>query len=362
MMLPTANPIIYGVSLPVSSIRAEMRTIKDVAEAARASTATVDRVLNNRPGVRDATRRRVLEAAAVMGYAHVSAHMAGLDVLLPTRPAIFMAQLAALLQKAGAELTTATGEAMGLRIHQIDYDQPDQVARFLRRIRLETSGIGIVMLDHLLIREALKEAIDHDVPVVTLLTDISSLPHQGFIGIDNRQAGRLAGYLIGRLAHREGGGDVAVFTGSPGYRGHEEREMGFRHIMRTEFPALRVLPTLETCEDPETAHRVMADVLRTHPELRAVYAVGAGSEGIAQALDEHEGVSRPVFVAHELSAATRPFVVSGIIDAVIDENPPALADRAVRRLIGAARHQMLGVCPAQDVRLITRENIPADTY
>ena len=336
-------------------------TIKDVARAAKVSTATVDRVLNDRPGVRDATRRRVLEAAATMGYAHVSAHMAGLDFLLPTRPAVFMEQMATLLRKAGAESAALNdGGAAGIRIHHIDYNKPEQVARLLAKVRNETSGIGIVTLDHILIREALKAAIEHGVPVITLLSDISSLPHQGFIGVDNRLAGRLAGYLIGRWARSEG--QVAIFTGSQGYRGHKEREMGFRHILSTEFPHLHALPTLETCEDPETGFRTAGELLAANRDLRAIYNIGAGAEGVARAIDTDPEQRRPIFIAHELSTETRPYLVSGVIDALIDENLPVLAQRAVERLTTAARHRMLGICAPQDARVVLRDNIPVDGF
>ncbi|HJV96589.1 MAG TPA: LacI family DNA-binding transcriptional regulator, partial [Albitalea sp.] len=42
-------------------------TITQIAEAAGVSTATVDRVLNNRPGVNPATVRKVREAMATLG-------------------------------------------------------------------------------------------------------------------------------------------------------------------------------------------------------------------------------------------------------------------------------------------------------
>ena len=38
---------------------------------------------------------------------------------------------------------------------------------------------------------------------------------------------------------RGGPGEVALFAGSLSYRGHEEREMGFRHMLAEDFPELR---------------------------------------------------------------------------------------------------------------------------
>ena len=48
--------------------RRRMARIADVAALSGASTATVDRVLNQRPGVRPVTVQRVLKAALELGY------------------------------------------------------------------------------------------------------------------------------------------------------------------------------------------------------------------------------------------------------------------------------------------------------
>ncbi|RYH93864.1 MAG: LacI family transcriptional regulator, partial [Acetobacteraceae bacterium] len=56
-------------------------TILDVAAKAGVSTATVDRVLNGRPGVSAANRHRVLHAAKELGYLPFEGMVA-----LPSRP------------------------------------------------------------------------------------------------------------------------------------------------------------------------------------------------------------------------------------------------------------------------------------
>jgi LacI family transcriptional regulator len=43
-------------------------TIKDIARKAKVSHATVSRALNNKSGVREATRRRILQLASEMSY------------------------------------------------------------------------------------------------------------------------------------------------------------------------------------------------------------------------------------------------------------------------------------------------------
>jgi LacI family transcriptional regulator len=46
---------------------------------------------------------------------------------------------------------------------------------------------------------------------------------------------------------------VALFAGSLSYRGHEEREMGFRHILTEESPNLQIVEMREMLDDREKA-------------------------------------------------------------------------------------------------------------
>ena len=329
-----------------------MATILDIAKATRHSTATVDRVLNNRPGVRETTRAAILKAAAELKYARAIPAALSFDFVLP-RANAFMRALA----EHFARMAEDGAAGRRVQVHFVDYNAPVDLVGLLEKLRHESAGIGLVALDHILIREALKGLIGRGVPVVTLLTDISSLPHQGYIGIDNRLAGRLAGHLIGKFLP-EKTGKIAICTGSRAYRGHEEREMGFRGILRESFPHLHILDAVETGESDASGHDAMAALLAAEPELRAVYNVGAGSNGIARALQALPPAAKPVFVAHDLSPDTRPHLLSGVVDILIDQNAQLTAERAVARLRAAAGHQMLGVCEVMDSRIIFRDNIP----
>lgn len=281
------------LSIMIGSV---MATIQDIAKATRHSTATVDRVLNNRPGVREATRQTILKAAAELKYARAMPASLGFDFVLP-RTGEFMRNLAEHLGRMPKEQDVG----QPINVHLIDYDKPDAVVALLDRLRHETAGIGLVALDHILIREALKTLIHRNVPVVTLLTDISSLPHQGYIGIDNRLAGRLAGHLIGKFLPVEAG-KIAVFTGSHAYRGHEEREMGFRSIIKENFAHLQILDAQEIGESGESGRDLTEALIAREPDLVAIYNIGAGSQGVAQALEGHSSDRKPVFIAHDLSA------------------------------------------------------------
>jgi len=329
-----------------------MVTISDIANATRHSTATVDRVLNNRPGVREETRQHILKVAAELKYARAMPATLPFDFVLPSTGG-FMRILAEQFSRIAEESPVAHK----VNIHFVNYNAPEELVALLDRLRHESAGVGLVALDHILIREALKGLIQRNVPVITLLTDISSLPHQGYIGTDNRLAGRLAGHLIGKFLPRVSA-KVALFKGSAAYRGHEEREMGFRSVIRENFPHLQILDALEIGESEQSGYDLTVAMLAQEQAIAGLYNIGAGTAGIARALQGLPADDKPVFVAHDLSRDTRTHLLSGMVDVIIDQNAELTAQRALDRLGEAVEQHMLGVCEVMDSRIIFRDNIP----
>ncbi len=335
-------------------------TIADVAEAAGVSSATVDRVLNRRAGVHERTRSRVMRAAESLGYVGDGAARAGalrLAFVVPGGGNTFLGDLSRALQ-------SSASEAVRVTVHRLDIYRPAILAAGLLDVAAEADGVGVVALDHPAVREAMRSVAALGKPMVTLVSDISDVPRAAYVGIDNRAAGRLAGQLLGRLLRAPAGqvaaGRVALFAGSLSYRGHEEREMGFRRICAEEFPGLAVLPTREIEDDAAQAYAAASGLLRGHDAPCGIYCLGGGVRGIARALDEC-GRSDVVFIAHELTEHTRRGLVCGTIDAVIDQDAAHEARCAVALLARAVRGDGLGRVRLLRTQAIFRENIPDAT-
>ena len=334
------------------------QTIGDIARVARVSTATVDRVLNERRGVRSVTRARVIAAARAIGYlpdAEPAPNPAPLrlDFVLQSGPNTFMDLLAGHL----AGLDEARAGEVEVRVHRVDGFSPEALAASLRELQGTSAGIGIIALDHPLVREAIRESAAVGTPVLTLVSDIAHAPRIAYVGIDNRNAGRLAGHLLGRFVPGSAG-EVALFAGSLSYRGHEEREMGFRHILADEFPSLRIVELREVRDDLERSYREAGRLLADRPQLRGIYNIGAGNRGIARALEEAGRSREIVFIGHELTEHTRRFLLSGTMDAAIDQNPRVEARDAIDRLLHAARGEHVPDPMPIRIHAIFRENMP----
>ncbi|MDQ0390557.1 LacI family DNA-binding transcriptional regulator [Labrys monachus] len=335
-------------------------TLVDIAREAGVSTATVDRVLNKREGVKARTRDRVLAVASRLGYIDGAppAAAAGpgrrveLDFVMPGGTNSFIRLLG------DHFLAWARQRAdIGVRLHLLEGFDPDLLTAKLDELRGRTHGVGVVALDHPAVREAIRGLVLGGIPVVTLASDISNVPRLAYVGIDNRAAGRLAGHLLGRFMG-PGGGKVALFAGSLAYRGHEEREMGFRHMLAESAPHLSVLELREIRDDTDRAYREASALLERHDDVTGIYNIGAGNRGIARALEERGRGQTVVFIGHELTAHTRRFLLSGTMDAVIDQNPRVEARDAIERLVRAVRGEPEPALPPVRIQALFRENIP----
>ncbi len=311
-------------------------TLQDVARMAGVSVATVDRVLNRRPGVRAETVRRVESAVGALGYRPdpLAARLARAThlrfcFLLPVRATSFAAMLEEEACDARRWLADQRAE---VDVRRVDVFDPVVLSEALAGIDETYHGVALVALDHPSVREAIDALVARGVTVVTVVSDVPHSRRQHFVGVDNSAAGRTAGSLMGRLC-RGLEGSIGVVAGSFALRDHAERLFGFQQVMSAEYPGLTVLPPRETRDDFERNRAVGAELLRDHPDLVGLYSIGAGNRGLVEAL-EAAGRARDVaFIGHELTDHSRQWLLSGTMDAVIDQNPGHEIRSAARVLI-----------------------------
>jgi len=339
-------------------------TLTDIAREAGVSAATVDRVLNNRPGVRARTREIVLEMAQRLGYIAETQNGAPqkmlhgevirLDFALPAGTNSFIKLL-----HRHIEAQALARPDLDVRVTTIEGFNPDRLARLLQDLHGQTQGVGVIALDHPTVREAIRSLSASDIKVVTIASDILHVPRVAYIGIDNRAAGRLAGYLLNRFMGAGRPGKVALFAGSLAYRGHEEREMGFRSVLGEEFPNLTVSSAVEINDEPGVSYTATMKALHNEPELLGIYCVGAGRSGVAKALLEARPKKKPVFICHDLTRETRGYLVDDLADVVIDQNARLIAEQSVIRLLGSIASSAPYLTKKFiEPRLIFKENVP----
>jgi LacI family transcriptional regulator len=299
--------------------------IADVAQQAGVSAATVDRVIHSRPGVKPHTADHIMAVIERMenGAPNITpvteAHLNNLcfDIILPIGTNAFFDNLEEEIREYA---NRPANIGLSIRVHRIKGFDPDALAETIERISRQTDGIAIVAIESPQVREAVNRTVQKGIPVVTLVSDLSGSRRMGYVGLDNRAGGRTAGYLMGRFLTGHVG-TVLMLAGSPRLRDHEEREMGFRRVLSERFDNLKIITFLEDKDDDETAYQQVRKIFEQHPDLMGIYDIGAGTRGIARALEEAGRGTDIVFIGHELTRYSREFLINGVMDAVIDQVP-----------------------------------------
>lgn len=339
-------------------------TVHDIAETAGVSLATVDRVLNDRPGVRAVTRARVETAIATLGYVRdvAAANLAKSRVyplvfILPEGDNPFMRGLEEEVGRAGEH---SAAERTRLSVARVPaFDGAALALAIDAAVAADVAGIAAVAVDTPEVAAAIGRARQAGIPLVTLVSDLAGSGRDHFVGVDNIAAGRTAGSLMGRfLCARPG--PVAVLAGSMRVRDHGERLEGFLAAMSAMPGARAVLPVLEGQDDPDRAFSLIADCLARIPDLAGIYSLGAGNRGLIRALAA-AGRRDLCVIVHELTAETRAALQDGVVDAVLNQDAGHEVRSAIRVL--RAKADGLKVNVAQErIRLdiFIKDNLPAD--
>lgn len=338
-------------------------TINDIARVAEVSLATVDRVLNARPGVREKTVEKVNQAIADLGYVRdtAAANLARGRVynfvfILPMTSNEFLTALEAeITQLANASRHERTRLSF-VRVAAFD---PVALSVAMEGIDAEiVDGVAIFGPETPSVRDSVAHLRASGVAVVSLVADIPSSERDHYVGVDNVAAGRTAAQLLGRfLGPRKG--SVLVLTGSMLARDHLERRLGFDEVMARDFPHLRILASLEGRDDPDLIERLMPGTLADNADIIGVYSSAAGNEGLLRVFQDQPKTARPMIVAHELTPLSRAALQDGLFDAVISQDTGHLIRSAVR--VMRAKSDKLPINNSQErirIDVYLKENTP----
>ncbi len=314
-------------------------TVHDVARTAGVSLATVDRVLNARPGVRPATAEKVEAAIKALDFRRdLSASLLArardlrLVFLIPDGGNAFMESLTGAIAR---RVRATRNERLTLSV--VTYHALDPSALVSRLDGLnhrQTDCAVVVAPDDPAVARAIDAAARRGVAVITLVSDLPGSARRHFIGIDNQAAGRSAASLLGRFCPA---GKIGIIAGSLGLRDHRERFEGFSGVLGREFPRLAIVGPVEGFDDDGATEAAALQLLRGHPDLAGIYNLGAGNAGLVAALHQTHRAGTIRVVAHELTDTTRDALRTGTLDVVLDQNP----DGEIRAAIAAARQVAL---------------------
>jgi len=301
-------------------------TFSDIAKRAGVGTATVERVLNGRGGVRPVTAEKVIAAARALDYPRrlpgVHRGLLRIEVILVRPETAFFRRLSGAFERISPTLDPI------VRIHRTFLEEADAraIAARIASTEIRRAGLILAVPDHAEIREAVAMVTDHGLPVVHVVT--RAAPAAGdFVSIDNYAAGRTAALFLSRMQARQG---TVMALCHPVYQVHRERMRGFSDFL-TEHPrdGLSFRWIGFGRDEQRRSSALLTDALATWPDLVGLYNVGAANPALAIVLRRHPRGREVFFVGHELTKDSAVALREGVMSIVLDQAPEVQARRAV---------------------------------
>ncbi|MBB3039462.1 LacI family DNA-binding transcriptional regulator [Hoyosella altamirensis] len=330
--------------------------IREIAEQSGLSESTVERVLNDRGNVRESTAEQVRIAIADLERQRAQLRLGGrtflVDVVVDSPP-----QFAEMVRSAlESELPSLLPAIIRARFHFTEDASPVEMSALLAKIsRRKTHGLILKAPDSPVVAEAIDTV---GAPVVTLVTDLPASKRVAYVGLDNRAAGATAAYLMTQwLDDRPG--DVLAVRGSGLFRGDDEREMGFRSLLRATDPQRQQCDVLDPGRSPERLYRDVRELLEREPGIRGVYAMySMGHEAVIRAFKD-SGTRYRAYITHDINEETRTLLHRGEISAVLHHDIREDVRRACRIILQSHRALPGPIISAPSpVHVVTPHNVP----
>lgn len=300
-------------------------TIKQIAEIAGVARSTVDKVLNDRPGVGDEVRDRVRRIADELGY---EANIIGKALAFQNKQltiAVVMPNIEFTdAAKVGIENAFQEVKAFGIQIEYYltkDFDTAQQISTLEYLIGKKVAGVIIRPVDDVELRDAVREVVKAGIPVVTFNSDLVDSGRLCFVGQDLLKSGRVAGNLMAKLINKHG--KVAVITGSMSLAALELRLEGFSTFLKSDFPMIEIVEVVETQENKIVTFQKTLELLQRQKDLAGLYITGGPIAEVGKAIKMMDLTGKIKVVCFDLYPEVVELLNEGVVDFTIGQDPVA---------------------------------------
>jgi len=311
-------------------------TIKELANLAGVSRGSVDKALNNRPGISDETREKILKIAKaadyrpnIIGQVLVnSGTTIRIGVLLTSQDNSFIKMVMQGIQAVESEFSTFNFEVIVKNSMTIE---PEEYCWLIDELVAENiSGVAILPVEDAMFVERVNKIRQQGIEVVTFNSFVEGVNHLCYVGQDHYKGGRTAGGLMGKMLPN--GGGVGVIISTKHLSCHKDRLRGFQDKLCEQEIPVEILEVLENRDMRETALRQTVELCNRYPNLKGIYITGGGVAGAARALEMCGLAKEVTLICHDVLPDIWDYMRDGTIDFALDQDGFQQGYRSVKLL------------------------------
>lgn len=300
-------------------------TVKQIAELANVSRGTVDRVLNNRSGVSEATRQKVLKIAKELHYepnflakALVSKKESlKIGVILTPDYNPFIHDIISGINRAKKEFSAFGIEVIIKLMTSLD---PSEEIRIINDLTENgVSGMAVFPLDHPNVYALLNSLIEKGIAVITFNSPAPEVKSLCFIGQDHYKGGRTAAGLMCKILPKDA--RIGIIISSTKLSCHQQRLLGFQNKISETRPDIKIVGISENQDKKEDAFRITLEYCNKLPDLDGIYITGGGIAGVGSALDIIDDSENIHVICHDLTEGSIHLLQTQVVDFVLGQEP-----------------------------------------
>ncbi|MBN2288607.1 MAG: ABC transporter substrate-binding protein [Candidatus Glassbacteria bacterium] len=257
--------------------------------------------------------------------------------------------------KAGAD---SAGKELGVDViwkgPTLETDIAGQIAIVEDYLNKHVDAIVLAACDAKALIPVVEEADRRGIPVITIDSGLDSDIPLSFVASDNViAAGKAADVLAELIGYR---GEVACIPFIPGAETSIWRETGFREALE-KYPDITLAAVQYSQADVATGMAVTENILTAQPGLKGIFAANeAGAIGAAQAVAARNLQGKVKLVGFDASPNEIEALRSGVIQALIVQNPFAMGYLGVSSAVGALQGKPVEKRIDTGVTVITMDN------
>lgn len=327
-------------------------TIKEIASLANVSRGTVDKVLNNRPGVKESTKKKVLKIAEELNYQPNIIGKALVRSRDPIRIGIILTpDYNPYIQELQSGIQTARKEFSPFGLEVITklmttLEPSEQLTIIDELVNANVQGMAVFPTNAPEIIDRVNQLIANQIAVITFNSRVEGIRHLSFIGQNHYKGGRTAASLLGKIVPAPI--RVGVIISSSNLSCHHDRLSGFQDKLSETYSDAMILDIQENQDRKEDAFRITLEYCNRYPELNAIYLTSGGIAGVCSALDVADKKEAVKVICHDLPPETLSLLKSGQISFALGQNPQQQGYQLVKVLF---EYLIKNITPNEEIEI-----------